>query len=188
MPLLLEVLLGLGTTSYSSPFDTLITGPVPADKLQSDLLRTNHLQTLHFSYKGNAALCLYLSTFTPVCMYGLRPCTSELLMKVNCRIEFRLMLFFQLLAEPAQILILWCTFGLWFTFSCTSLVVHDPALFDLCCVGIYYLLVQVELRFNFDKCVNVFLCNSMRKFRLEIEENIKKEARVWKSWIGKTMY
>ena len=182
MPLLLEVLLGLGTTSYSSPFDTLITGPVPADKLQSDLLRTNHLQTLHFSYKGNAALCLYLSTFTPVCMYGLRSCTSELLLKVNCRIEFRLMLFFQLLAEPAQILILWCTFGLWFTFSCTSLVVHDPALFDLCCVGIYYLLVvQVELRFNFDKCVNVFLCNSMRKFRLEIEENIKKEARVWKS-------
>ena len=43
----------MGTISYSSPFDTLITGPVPADKLQSDLLRTNHLQTLHFSYKGN---------------------------------------------------------------------------------------------------------------------------------------
>ena len=55
---------------------------------------------------------------------------------------------------------------------------HEPALFDLCCVGIYLLVVQVELRFNFDKCVNVFLCNSMRKFRLEIEENIKKEARV----------
>ena len=78
----------MGTTSYSSPFDTLITGPVPADKLQSDLLRTNHLQTLHFSYKGNAALCLSKYLYTS--MYGLRSCTSEFLLKVNCRIEFGL--------------------------------------------------------------------------------------------------
>ena len=102
MPLLLELLLGLGTTSYSSPFDTLITGPVPADKLQSDLLRTNHLQTLHFSYKGNAALCLSKYLYTS--MYGLRSCTSEFLLIVNCRIEFGLILFCKLLAEPAQIL------------------------------------------------------------------------------------
>ena len=113
-PLLLEVLLGLGTTSYSSPFDTLITGPVPADKLQSDLLRTNHLQTLHFSYKGNAALPISKYIYV-VCMY----------------------------------------------------------------VGI-----QVKLRFNFDKCVNMFLCNSMRKFKLEIQKTseISKGLRIinWK--------